>query len=87
LRAVEEGLPLFRAANTGISAAFDARGHELARLGLNQTGVVAAAVPAPLAAPLYARHGLVLPFWLGAVSLLLGLVARPWSHRPESSKT
>ena len=32
MRAVEEGLPLLRAANTGITAAFDARGHELAQI-------------------------------------------------------
>ena len=45
MRAVEEGLPLLRAANTGISAAFDARGHELGRIGMQATGTLAVALP------------------------------------------
>ncbi len=75
LRAVEEGLPLVRAANTGISAAFDPRGHELARLGMNRTGVVVVDLPAALPPSLFARLGLWIPGLLGAVALGLGLVA------------
>ncbi|MFO1166240.1 MAG: nitrilase-related carbon-nitrogen hydrolase [Paracoccus sp. (in: a-proteobacteria)] len=38
LRAVETGLPLMRAANTGVSAVIDARGQLRATLGLNWRG-------------------------------------------------
>src|SRR5258708_30446632 len=61
LRAVEEGLPLMRAANTGISAAFDAKGHELGHLDMQTTGVLPVHLPPPLVLPLYARLGLLLP--------------------------
>src|SRR6185312_9029447 len=53
LRAVEEGLPFFRAANTGISAAFDARGHEIARLGMQKTGFLPVNLPGPLEPTLF----------------------------------
>ena len=75
MRAVEEGLPLLRAANTGISAAFDARGHELGRLDMQQTGTLVVALPGPLPETLFARFGLWLPGLAGAVALGTGLLA------------
>lgn len=75
MRAVEEGLPLVRAANTGISAVFDARGHELGRLGMQQTGTLILTLPAALPATPFAQFGLLLPFIAGTVALGAGLMA------------
>ena len=57
LRAAESGLPLLRAANTGISAAIDARGTVLAALGLSQTGHLDVALPPALRPTLYTMTG------------------------------
>ena len=76
LRAVEEGLPLLRAANTGISAAFDARGHEIGRLDLQATGFLSIRLPAALPAPVYAQCGLLLPAVLSVLALIVGLTRR-----------
>jgi apolipoprotein N-acyltransferase len=64
LRAVEEGLPLARAAQTGISAVFDSRGREVARLGLARTGVLVAPLPAAGEPTPFARLGLWSPLFL-----------------------
>ena len=57
MRAVEEGLPVVRAANTGISAIIDAKGEIIARLETGQTGVIDATLPTALAPTPYARFG------------------------------
>lgn len=58
LRAVEEGLPLIRAANTGISAVIDAHGQIRQSLALGRRGVIDAVLPPATAqATVFARTG------------------------------
>jgi apolipoprotein N-acyltransferase len=57
LRAIEQGLPVVRAANTGISAVVDPLGRVVAVLGLGIEGVLDAALPSAIAPTLYARLG------------------------------
>ncbi len=69
LRSVETGLPLVRAANTGISAMVDPYGRIIEALEINQKGVIDVALPEALPATLFARLGNT-PFWLILVLIL-----------------
>jgi apolipoprotein N-acyltransferase len=57
LRSVEEGLPLVRAANDGISAVVDPFGRELASLPLGVEGVLDSSLPEALEPPPFVRWG------------------------------
>jgi apolipoprotein N-acyltransferase len=57
VRAIEQGLPLVRAANTGISAVIDPLGRVVARLGLGIEGVLDSTLPAANPPTVYARAG------------------------------
>jgi apolipoprotein N-acyltransferase len=73
MRAVEEGLPLVRAANTGISAIIDAHGRVLDALPLNQAGVLTDSVPPALPATPASKMGLAAPLLLALGSAAVGL--------------
>ncbi|MEW2914480.1 apolipoprotein N-acyltransferase [Leisingera sp. JC11] len=57
MRALEQGLPMIRAANTGVSAMIAPDGTLLDRLPLGEAGYFDASLPAPLPPTLYSRTG------------------------------
>jgi apolipoprotein N-acyltransferase len=71
MRAVEEGVPVVRAALTGVSGVIDPYGRVVASLGLGEAGTVDAALPAPAPGRTpYGRFG-----DLALVVVLLSLLA------------
>lgn len=77
VRAVEEGMPLVRSANNGVSAVIDGYGRVLARLDLNAVGVLDAPLPIALSPTLFESIGDGL-FWGLVLALLatIGIVSR-----------
>ncbi|GBQ65677.1 apolipoprotein N-acyltransferase [Ameyamaea chiangmaiensis NBRC 103196] len=74
MRAVEEGMPIARAANTGISAVYGPTGREIARLGWGRRGTLVAALPAPLPPTVFALAGRSIPLGMALAACALALV-------------
>jgi apolipoprotein N-acyltransferase len=80
LRAVEEGLPLVRAANSGISAIVDSYGRIQSSLGVGEAGVVDGELPVALSQTVYGRYGV----WIFPIFMILAVVVatiRPGPRR------
>jgi apolipoprotein N-acyltransferase len=73
MRAIEEGLPVVRVANTGISALIDPYGRILSSLGLNEQGIIDCQLPNPLPPTVFSAYGTHLEsilIWLLVLSSL-----------------
>ncbi|MEC9343695.1 MAG: apolipoprotein N-acyltransferase [Pseudomonadota bacterium] len=73
VRGVEEGLPVVRAANNGISSVTDAAGRTRAFIALGRRGVLDARLPLPVPATLYTRMGEMFFHVFCVVFLIFGL--------------
>ena len=84
IRAIEQGLPMIRAANTGISAIVDPFGREIAAIGLHRFDHLDGRLPKELGPTLYSRIG----DWPAVIIafLLLGLPSA-WRERTLGALT
>ncbi len=89
MRAIEEGLPVIRSANTGVSAVIDGMGRILNYIKLNEEGVIDTKLPKNIAEETYySKNGNKVPLILAAgiaiLSLLLKYVSKVLSKgQPE----
>jgi apolipoprotein N-acyltransferase len=83
VRAIEEGIPVARAANTGISAVIDPLGRVISSLDLGKVGVVDASLPRALPVTPYARLGDV---GFGLILALCGLFGLWRNRQPKNER-
>ena len=77
VRAIEEGLPIVRAANSGISAVIDSYGRVRANLALGLRDFIDTDLPVANSATLFVRYGNVILLAL----LLMCVVVMVWPLR------
>ena len=81
VRAIEEGLPIVRAANSGISAVIDAHGRIRARLALGLRDVLDSDLPVALSTTPFVGYGNVMLLTL----LLMCVIAALWPQRASKA--
>lgn len=76
MRASEEGIPIVRAANSGVSAIIDSYGRIIASLDLNVRGYLDEALPMPAPITIFGQYG----NWTFIVFLLF-IIMLAWFHK------
>lgn len=76
LRSIEQGLPMARAANTGISGAFDSKGRLLAESQLGSAAAVDFSLPLAKAQLVFAQFGYTISFLFGLFIMGIALALR-----------
>ena len=74
MTAISYGIGMLRVANTGITAAFDAKGRSLGAISLGQEASLDLPLPLPLAATFFARFGTTLFFIVIGILVISGLM-------------
>ena len=77
LRAIEQGLPMVRVANTGVSAMIDAQGRIRGKIALNTAGYLDVALPPAAPPTVYSRFG----DWPLLALLILAMTVLTWRTR------
>jgi len=83
VRAIEEGLPVVRASNTGISAIIDPYGRILQQLALNRSGVIDGLLPSALEPTYYSKWGNNIFFLMILALLLNRIIWKFWQNRSK----
>ncbi len=77
MRAIEEGLPVIRSANTGVSAVIDSVGEILDLIKLNKDGIIDTKLPSrSIKETYYSVHGDELPLLLAGILIILSMTLR-----------
>jgi len=76
MRAIEQGVPVIRAANTGISAVVDAKGRVLTSVALFDVGVLDEKIPGKIEKTPYGRYGDKLFVFLMVIGLSFSVFAK-----------
>ena len=83
VRCMEEGLPMIRVANTGISAVIDSNGNLVKKLDLNQTGILETFIPAKGESTFFSKHGHLLYFIMLALGFIFLGYFQPSPRKPK----
>lgn len=76
LRAVEQGVAMVRAANTGISSVMDAAGRIVVQLDIGRTGSIDSPLPSPTAPTLFGTMGDIPFFFMVVFTMAIAAYAR-----------